>query len=309
MKHFARVIKKQYRPIHTDSCNAYRMVAENIGTDTLVVTLDSEWDDMDRVVVLFEAEDTYAVEYDSSGVPVPYQVLHDTAEMRVSLCGYVGDEKRLVTERMERPYTVVVNGAMLGDAVSPVTTDALEQAYVGALGVKEAAERGDFDGERGPQGPQGPKGDSGTVFVPAFPLGLADGELSIMPVTVRTPAAEELSIDMTLEQVQVVADCIEGGGAVKLCNPTLGGWVLTEDDVRLTENAPLECSVVNMDMAYGLVTAHLEYAGELFWVCTDSITANEINLNYGNIVYVHVPRSGWMVMPDEAGVNGFAVEM
>ncbi|MBQ9020599.1 MAG: hypothetical protein IJ113_01090 [Eggerthellaceae bacterium] len=141
--HYAKVEGRRYIPLNASQRrdSAPELVAENINSETLVISLSDEWTECDAVAVIFAAiGGSYSVAYDAEGVTIPHEVL-ETGDnpVYVSVCGYVGETVRLVTAQMETPYTVLRNGELLGDTPTETTPDALEQAYTEAMAGATAA--------------------------------------------------------------------------------------------------------------------------------------------------------------------------
>ena len=141
--HYAKVEGRRFIPLNQSQRrdSAPELVAENINSEKLVISLSEEWTACDAVSVIFAAiGGSYSVTYDTDGVTIPHEVL-ETGDnpVYVSVCGYVGESVRLVTAQMETPYTVLRNGELLGDVPTETTPDALEQAYTAAMTGASAA--------------------------------------------------------------------------------------------------------------------------------------------------------------------------
>ena len=96
------------------------LIALGVRSDTLKVDFDAEWEAMDHIYVHFyNGTRSHRSILDGDTVTVPWEVTLDPGDMFVTFVGYVGLEKRIVTEQMERPY--FVNPAGPVDLESPHT--------------------------------------------------------------------------------------------------------------------------------------------------------------------------------------------
>lgn len=80
-------------------------VSNNVNEYTLVLSFDSEWDDVDKKIVTFSSDNgkRLAIEQtdDEQGVTIPWEVLtnptHKLIKVSVGVVGYAGTEEKLTT--------------------------------------------------------------------------------------------------------------------------------------------------------------------------------------------------------------------
>lgn len=91
-----------------------RFVQGGINADELVIFADEEWDECTTILVTFthESDDISPVTYLLPGLGkpanVPKSVLEEAGDLYISLTGYVGEEKRITTEKMSHVYCAKV---------------------------------------------------------------------------------------------------------------------------------------------------------------------------------------------------------
>lgn len=118
-----------------------RTVQHCVAGDSLRVAWDSEWEYMTNVVANFinEADGTRKLMDVSSGTClIPWEVLQTAGYLHVSIWGYIDEEKRIVTQKMERPFHVNESGDMYDTLLPEVTEDVLQKILKGADDVTEA---------------------------------------------------------------------------------------------------------------------------------------------------------------------------
>lgn len=107
------------------------IVQNGVKSDKLTIIFDNEWKSLDSIVVVFENGDEVikvAIVDDTNTVDVPWEVLQDIGDLYVTVVGYVGDEMRVVTEKMVEPFKVVPSGSIDGEQNQDPTPDALQQS-------------------------------------------------------------------------------------------------------------------------------------------------------------------------------------
>ncbi|WP_288219917.1 hypothetical protein [uncultured Adlercreutzia sp.] len=153
MAHFAKVIDREIRPVHND-----RTVAKNVGVDVIEFTFDAEWAECTSKVAVFKnGPKEFRAAIDDDAVEVPWEVLDTPGDLYLSVIGYVGEDKRIVTENMARPYRVREAGLLAGSKPTDPTPDAVQvllsragtatDAANGAAARAEAAQEAAVSGE------------------------------------------------------------------------------------------------------------------------------------------------------------------
>ena len=153
MAHFAKVIDREIRPAHND-----RTVAKNVGVDVIEFTFDAEWAECTSKVAVFKnGPNEFRAAIDDDAVEVPWEVLDTPGDLYLSVIGYVGEDKRIVTEKMARPYRVREAGLLAGSKPTDPTPDAVQvllsragtatDAANGAAARAEAAQEAAVSGE------------------------------------------------------------------------------------------------------------------------------------------------------------------
>lgn len=122
MRHDVDVIGREIHIPHND-----RAVAKNVSVDTVKLTFDTEWAECTSKVAIFKNGSVeFRAAVDGDTVQIPWEALDKPGDLYLSIVGYVGEEKRIVTEKMARPYRVRENGALAGEKPSDPTPDAVQ---------------------------------------------------------------------------------------------------------------------------------------------------------------------------------------
>lgn len=133
MEHKLRVTRRIiWNPNNDD------MIALGVRADTIKVEFDSEWSDMDWIVVHFSNKfDYHRTILEGDTVTVPWELLLDSGMLYVTFVGYKGLKVRLTTEQMSRPYFINPSGPALLE--SPIGSSPDDMQYF--LGIaKECAD-------------------------------------------------------------------------------------------------------------------------------------------------------------------------
>ena len=118
-----------------------RTVQHCVAGDALSVSWDAEWNNMTDVVANFinQADGTRKLMDISSGTcMIPWEVMQTAGNLHVSIWGYIGNEKRIVTQKMERPFHVNDSGDMYDTMLPEATYDVLQTILKGADDVDTA---------------------------------------------------------------------------------------------------------------------------------------------------------------------------
>lgn len=166
--------------------NVREVVQHGLNTDAVVLDLDEEWRECDRIqAVLAGAGEPVRILVEGGGFNLPSSLMERTGPVRMCLIGYVGESARIVTAKEVAPLVVVESGEMGGTDPAPEQPDlwaklmeevriATREAYrariiaVDASTVEGEATASIAEGERGatlslgiPRGPQGIQGNDG----------------------------------------------------------------------------------------------------------------------------------------------------
>ena len=112
-----------------------RTVQHCVAGDALRVAWDSEWEYMTSIVANFinQADGTRKLMDVTGGTClIPWEVLQTAGYLHVSIWGYIDDEKRIVTQNMERPFHVNDSGDMYDTLLPEATEDVLQTILAGA---------------------------------------------------------------------------------------------------------------------------------------------------------------------------------
>lgn len=118
----------------------YRIIANNINTDTFSLDLDSEWSGL-NVVVQFECETPILVRYVGGMVNFPSSLLVDASDyISLTVLGYDQEgNKRLVTAKCDMAFRVVDSGCVIQDDPYPEYPDLLHQLVASGQAADDAA--------------------------------------------------------------------------------------------------------------------------------------------------------------------------
>lgn len=144
------------------------VVQHGLNADAVVLDLDAEWRECDRVVAVLAKTGAQAFRVDArDGFFIPSALMEETGPLRMCLIGYAGDSLRVVTAKEVSPLVVVESGETGGMDPTPEQPDlwaqlmeevrkatdgaktAAQSATRAEADLRAAAERGDFDGEDG----------------------------------------------------------------------------------------------------------------------------------------------------------------
>lgn len=119
----------------------YRIIANNINTDTFSLDLDSEWFGL-NVVVQFECETPILVRYAGGMVNFPSSLLADVSDyISLTVLGYDQEgNKRLVTAKCDMAFRVVDSGCVIQDDPYPEYPDLLHQLVTSGQAADDAAD-------------------------------------------------------------------------------------------------------------------------------------------------------------------------
>lgn len=158
-----------------------RVVANGIGSDTITLDLDEQWDDLTAVVYVGDPRSALRVRWDGEPVAIPAQKMDHPGWLQVSVVGYDSTGAvRVTTEDEPKALLVRPSGAYDGREPYPDQPDLLGQLVAAGNAANEAASRteqaasdansaatsareaekemrkaaedGEFDGERGDPG-------------------------------------------------------------------------------------------------------------------------------------------------------------
>lgn len=135
-----------------------RTVAKGVAADSIRFTFDSEWDEVTSKVAVFKnGPAEFRADVSGDFADIPWEVLDRAGDLYVSVVGYVGESKRIVTEKMTRPLKVREAGLLAGEMPDDPTPDAVQvllsrvgtatDAANAAAGKAEAAQSAAAAGE------------------------------------------------------------------------------------------------------------------------------------------------------------------
>ena len=128
-----------------------RFVQGGINADEIVVFPDEEWESCDTILVTFDNKSTDApITYLMPGIKqsmlVPKSALKEPGDLYISFTGYVGEEKRITTQRMSHVYCgkVVASGVIAeeGEDSHPDDLDYLASLIQEVNDILEKLEEG-----------------------------------------------------------------------------------------------------------------------------------------------------------------------
>lgn len=134
-----------------------RFVQGGINADEIVVFPDEEWESCDTILVTFDNKSTDApITYLMPGIKqsmlVPKSALKEPGDLYISFTGYVGEEKRITTQRMSHVYCgkVVASGVIAeeGEDSHPDDLDYLASLIQEVQDILEKIEEGGGGGTR-----------------------------------------------------------------------------------------------------------------------------------------------------------------
>lgn len=147
------------------------LVSENVETYSVSISVDEEWEGFNTRVVFYNSSmeigdnnPKNVVTQNIDEVTIPWEVLQESGYLYLTLIG-TRDTEVIKTKEMDSP--IVINKAGMSEGGTPLepTPDAIQiiintaqQAKDIAQSVRDDADAGKFNGERGP------KGDPGTTF-------------------------------------------------------------------------------------------------------------------------------------------------
>ena len=119
-----------------------RWVQNCVNGDVLRVSWDGEWDYMTDVVAIFvNAADgmrSKPIDITEGQCEIPASVLLTSGRLFVTIIGYMGEDQRLVTQKMERPFLINESGDVYDTLLPEITADVL-QKILGAIPKIEEA--------------------------------------------------------------------------------------------------------------------------------------------------------------------------
>lgn len=121
-----------------------RMVQHCVRGDTLRISWDAEWDYMTNVVAIFvNAADGVRKTMDATSgeCAIPWEVMQTEGRIYLLVIGYQGMEQRLVTQKMERPFTCNPSGDTYDTLLPELTEDVLQKLLSGAANIDAAVDR------------------------------------------------------------------------------------------------------------------------------------------------------------------------
>ena len=166
------------------------LVQNNIRTETVTLSLDSEWDGLSCIINIGNGDTPTSLIWSGQPVIIPAELMTDIGTLNVSVVGYGDDGAvRAVTKKADAMFTVVASGYVHGDNPVPDPTTILGQLVEAADNANQAAQNAEdstidkvnvtmlptgsnasgsvanktlsLSIPNGPRGPQGPKGDPG----------------------------------------------------------------------------------------------------------------------------------------------------
>lgn len=123
---------------HIEACGPV-VVQNGILSDTIDLSLDSEWDGLCIVVVMGDSTNPVKVEWTGEPISIPSQLMANPGWIPVSVVGYEG-ERRVTTAEAPRLLSVVPSGCVDGNDPYPEEPDLLSQLLDAKDEALEAAE-------------------------------------------------------------------------------------------------------------------------------------------------------------------------
>lgn len=91
------------------------IIAENVGTDTLRIDFDDEWDSMDAIYIVFnDTVRTRRVLYTDKAVEIPWECIFNPGYLYITIVGYIEKKRLAVTKVMGHPFRIRKSGDMCG---------------------------------------------------------------------------------------------------------------------------------------------------------------------------------------------------
>lgn len=123
----------------TISVDNISLVQNNVSIDSFVLCLDSEWDNVQSVKVVFYCKSaTKEVEYVDGGIDIPWEITEYTDGFMITVVGYFANGDRLVTRKMKNFILVDESGLIEGEEAGEATKD-IYQSLVSAADTANAA--------------------------------------------------------------------------------------------------------------------------------------------------------------------------
>lgn len=88
------------------------IVQNGIEADELFIHFDYEWNNLDRIEVVFANGSILKRVIAQNGeiILFPYEVLTSEGKLYITLLGYKDNKVRVITQKMEEPFRVVPSG-------------------------------------------------------------------------------------------------------------------------------------------------------------------------------------------------------
>lgn len=134
-----------------------RFVQGGINADEIIIFPDEEWEECDTILVTFDNESmdkpaTYLLPGSKKSMLVPKSALAEAGDLYISFTGYVGEEKRLTTQKMSHVHCgkVVASGVIAeeGEDSHPDDLDYLASLIQEVQDILEKLEEGGGGGTR-----------------------------------------------------------------------------------------------------------------------------------------------------------------
>lgn len=128
-----------------------RFVQGGINADEIIIFPDEEWDECDTILVTFDNKSmdkpaTYLLPGSKKSMLVPKSALAEAGDLYISFTGYVGEEKRLTTQKMSHVHCgkVVASGVIAeeGEDSHPDDLDYLASLIQEVNDILEKLEEG-----------------------------------------------------------------------------------------------------------------------------------------------------------------------
>lgn len=132
-----------------------RFVQGGINADEIIIFPDEEWEECDTILVTFDNESmdkpaTYLLPGSKKSMLVPKSALAEAGDLYISFTGYVGEEKRLTTQKMSHVHCgkVVASGVIAeeGEDSHPDDLDYLASLIQEVNDILEKLEEGGYGG-------------------------------------------------------------------------------------------------------------------------------------------------------------------
>lgn len=157
------------------------VVANGIDSDTIQLSLDSEWDGLVVVITIGDGDDRVMYSWEGDPVRIPAALIKSPGFLPVSVSGYDG-AKRVTTAYDPKLIRVIPSGVVPGDDPYPDEPDLLSQLLEAAKNANdtasrlmEMAESGEFDGKDGKDGVTYTAGHAISIDGDTISVEMADG--------------------------------------------------------------------------------------------------------------------------------------